>query len=108
VPRIVLRDEKTDTDIRRLSVYDHDGGIRIDGWDLGDQVEKYKGDREYEWMIDVAARDLPALVAALGGQRGEDVFEVIRRTCLDDPNRLQNVILYDPKVPHKWWSRQGD
>ena len=107
MPKIVLRDERTPTDRRRLVVYEHAGGIRLDGWDLGDEVARIKGDREYEWTCDVAASDLPALVAALGGAEGEDVFEVISRTCLSDPNRLYDTIRAT-KIPYAWWSRQGD
>ena len=107
VPKIVLRDEKTEGDARRLTVYDHEGGVRLDGWDYGDLVEKYQGGREYEWLVTVAARDVPALVAALGGTSGEDVFEVIRRTCTTDPNHLFSVIV-DRNIPHEWWHRVGD
>lgn len=107
MPKLVLRDEKTPTDRRRLTVHDHDGGLRLDGWDLGDAVERAHGDREYEWTVDVAAHDLPALVAALGGAPGEDVFEVIRRSCSDDPDRLFRVIVED-RIPHTWWHRLGD
>lgn len=107
MPKIVLRDERTATDTRRLTVYDHDGGVRLDGWDRGDLVEQYQGDREYEWLVDVAARDVPALVAALGGAPDDDVFEVIRRTCTTDPDHLFRVIL-DRNIPHGWWHRIGD
>src|SRR5690242_11564593 len=107
MPKIVLRNERTPTDIRRLVVHDHEGGIRLDGWDLGDGVAEIKGCREYEWTCDVAASDLPALVAALGGAAAEDVFEVISRTCMADPNRLYRTI-FDAKIPHAWWSREGD
>jgi hypothetical protein len=107
MPKIVLRNERTPSDIRRLVVLDHEGGIRLDGWDLGDGVEAIKGVREYEWILDVAASDLPALVAALGGAAGEDVFEVISRTCMADPNHLYNRII-GAKIPHTWWSREGD
>jgi hypothetical protein len=107
MPKIVLRDEKSATNIRRLVVCEHEGGIRLDGWDLGDGVAAIKGVREYEWTLDVAASDLPALVEALGAVAGEDVFEVISRTCMDDPNRLHRTIV-DAKIPHAWWSREGD
>jgi hypothetical protein len=107
MPEIVLRDEKTATDIRRLIVQDHEGGLRLDGWDLGDGVQAVYGSREYEWTLDVAASDLPALVTALGGAAGEDVFEVIRRTCADAPERLHRVIV-DSAIPHVWWHRIGD
>ena len=107
MPTIVLRDEKTERDSRKLTVYDHEGGVRLDGWDLGDLVEQCHGDREYEWLVDVSARDVPALVAALGGAPDEDVFEVIRRTCAADPDRLFRVIV-DRNIPHAWWHRLGD
>ena len=107
MPKIVLRDEKTATDIRRLIVYDHAGGLRLDGWDLGDGVQAAFGAREYEWTLDVAASAWPALVKALGGADGEDVFEVIRRTCSDEPERLHRVIA-DGAIPHAWWHRVGD
>ena len=105
--KIVLRDEKTATDIRRLTVYDHEGGLRLDGWDLGDGVQAAFGAREYEWTLDVAASQWPALVTALGGTDGEDVFEVIRRTCSNEPERLHRAIV-DAKIPHAWWHRIGD
>lgn len=107
MPKIVLRDERTATDVRRLVVYEHEGGIRLDGWDLGAGVEAIKGCSEYEWTLDVAARHLPALVVALGGTEGEDVFEVIARTCLADANHLYFTIRA-AKIPYAWWSRVGD
>jgi hypothetical protein len=105
VPKIVLRDEKTATDIRRLTVESTDGGIRISGWDLGDGVRAFHGGSEYEWTISVATKDLPALVEALGGKPGEDVFELMRRF---DPNELESVILTKPGVPHEWWHWVSD
>ena len=107
MPKIVLRDERTPTDSRRLTVYDHAGGVRLDGWDHGDLVERVHGDREHEWIVDVASRDVPALVAALGGAPGEDVFAVIRRTCTEDPDRLFRVIR-EHDIPRAWWHRVGD
>jgi hypothetical protein len=101
---LVLRDEKTPTDIRRLTVEARDGGIHIEGWDLGDGVG---ADREYEWTIDIAARDVPALVIALGGASGDDALDAISRTCAADANHLQRVIV-DAKIPHAWWHRLGD
>lgn len=105
--KIVLRDSKTETDSRRLTVYEHEGGVRLDGWDYGDLVEKYQGGREYEWIVTVAARDVPALVAALGGAPGERIDEVIRRTCSDDANHLFEVI-QKRNIPHAWWHRVGE
>jgi hypothetical protein len=45
---LVLRDEQTATDDRKLTVYAHGDGIRIDGWDLGDGVQAAHGDAEID------------------------------------------------------------
>jgi hypothetical protein len=105
--KIVLRDERTETDTRRLVVVPHEGGIRLDGHDLGNGVDEFWGCREYEWTCDVAADALPQLVTALGGAAGEDIFEVIRRTCGHDPTRL-HLTITEAKIPNKFWSRVGD
>lgn len=105
--KIVLRDQHTATEIRRLVVISHEGGIRLDGWDLGDGVAAFWGAREYEWTCDVGPDALPRLVAALGGSEGDDIFEVIRRSCSDAPERLYQTIK-DANIPHQFWSRVGD
>ena len=43
-----------------------DGDLLIEGWDLGDGVERIFGVREYEWAWTIRAANLPALLSALG------------------------------------------
>jgi len=105
--KLVLRDERTATDRRTLVVERRGRDLHIDGWELGDLCERVHGDREYEWTIDVAAADVPALVVALGGLRDEDVLAVIARACADRPERLVETIRARA-IPHRFWMRLGD
>ena len=107
---LVLRDEVSPTERRHLSVTLRDGGaLRIEGHDLGDGVERAIGNgvREYEWLTEVEAADLPRLADALGGDPGADILDVIRRTCLADPARLEQTIRTAGIKP-RFWSRMGD
>jgi hypothetical protein len=98
---IELRHQVDRTDTRHLSARMHKGGLRIEGQDLGDGVEAVfgKGLWEYEWVVDVAAADVTRVVEALGGRPGEHVIDVIRRTCADDPDLLEQT---------EMWNRIGD
>ncbi|MEJ7603837.1 MAG: hypothetical protein WKG01_38510 [Kofleriaceae bacterium] len=107
---LILRDEVSPTDRRHLSVTLRDtGALRVEGHDLGDGVERAigKGIREYEWMTEVEAADLPKLADALGGDPGADILDVIRRTCQADPAHLELTIRAAGIKP-KFWSRFGD
>jgi hypothetical protein len=107
---VVLRNEKTSTDRRWLAARIRDDGVLvIEGQDLGDGVEAALGQgiREYEWVTEVRAEDIPALVAALGGAQGADVLEVIRATCLADPPLLDRAIRAAGITP-QLWNRMGD
>jgi hypothetical protein len=107
---LVLRDEVSANDRRHLSVSLHDdGALRIDGHDLGDGVERAfgAGIREYEWITEIAAADLPRLVAALGGAPGAAILELIRTRCLVDPAFLEASIKQAGITP-RFWSRTGE
>lgn len=107
---LILRDEVTPTDRRHLSVTVRDNGaLRIEGQDLGDGVEQAIGNgiREYEWLTEVAPEDVPKLADALGGDPAADILEVIRRTCLAEPARLEHTIRAAGIKP-RFWSRMGD
>ncbi len=106
----MLRDEVSSTDRRHLSAsIQDDGALRIVGHDLGDGVEQALGSgiREYEWITEVAASDIPRLIDALGGTPGSELLEVIRTRCLDDATRLEAAIRKVGIQP-KFWSRMGD
>jgi len=107
---VVLREEKTATDQRRLIVRVLEtGALRIEGWDLGEGVERSFGEgvREYEWTSEVAVEDLPRLITALGGVDGSDVLDVIETACRDRPTRLEATI-HELGIQPKFWSRMGD
>lgn len=103
----MLRDERTPTDRHTLTVERRGDGLRIDGWELGEICARVHGDREYEWAIDVAAADVPALVAALGGAPDEDALAVIARACTAAPDRLV-AALHAHAIPHAFGMRLGD
>lgn len=107
---MILRDEVSPTDRRHLAVTVRDSGaLRVEGHDLGDGVEQAIGNgiREYEWLTEVAPEDIPKLAAALGGDPGADILDVIRRTCLAEPTRLEQTIR-EAGIKPRFWSRFGD
>jgi hypothetical protein len=87
------------------------GDLRVDGQDLGDGVEEFFGPglREYEWVYTVQAQHLPLLVAALGGRPGDDVLDLLVRTCSGpDAVRLRTLLGQGGPVPADLWTRVGD
>ena len=107
---VVLRDEKTATDRRWLAArVREDGALIIEGQDLGDGVEAVFGDgiREYEWVTEVSAEDVPKLIAALGGSPGDDILDVIRSTCVAEPILLERTLPAAGITPRRW-NRMGD
>jgi len=79
--------------------------LRLEGHDLGDGVAAVYGPdiREYEWVVDVAIADVPALCATLGIAEGEGILDGLERA---------GAMAVDQAVragPHKVvWSRLGD
>jgi hypothetical protein len=80
VLRLVLCDQRDD----RGSRYEEarvrtDGGVTIIGEDSGSGVEDFFGSgiEDYEWTYDVDRGHLPQLIAALGGERSDDVLALI-------------------------------
>lgn len=101
----VLRDERGPRDSRQLEVTFSESGLRVDGWDLGDSVESFHGAgiREYEWIVDVATSDLPALRAHLGLTATEPLLDALERVG------ASAVDLGARAVKHTVvWSRLGD
>ncbi|MGH3969781.1 MAG: hypothetical protein ACRDTV_17095, partial [Mycobacterium sp.] len=52
-----------------------DGSLEINGHDLGPVTKTISDRGEYEWYYVVAAEDLPAAVAVLGGEPGAGVLD---------------------------------
>lgn len=104
-PARVLRDEKRPGDSRYLAVTLTETGLRLEGHDLGDGVAVVSGPdiREYEWTIDVATKDLPALRKALGASMIAPLLDVLARAGAAAVDKAIR------EVPHVVvWSRLGD
>lgn len=102
----VLRDERRAGDSRHLQVtLQDDGALRFEGHDLGDGVAAIHGPdiREYEWTLEVAVDDVPALRARLGLAPGADLLdELVRVGAAAVDTAIRDV-------PHRViWSRLGD
>jgi hypothetical protein len=87
-----------------------DGSVRIDGQDLGSAVESIMGGgiREYEWSWTIAGADVPAAIAALGGNPGGDVIGLLRRWESSNRGQDPGRFLKDAGVPMGFWSHFSD
>ena len=108
---VVLRD-LTDSGGRRFleAKWREDGGIAIDGQDLGAGVERAFGEglSEYEWAWAVEPKDVPAAVAALGGHKGDDPLRVVAAWSAAHGGQDPGSHLREAGVPIGFWSRVGD
>jgi hypothetical protein len=104
---VVLRNEKTTTDSRYLSArLTEEGDVVFEGHDLGDAVENFFGEREYEWSWTVKALNVPKLAAALGTPG--DILSAIRdRFSHERANEIE-PFLNQHSIPYETWSRIGD
>ena len=76
--RVQLRNEHHGDDSRYLDAYvDQDGGLHIDGQDLGPSTASVSGDGEYEYHKTVAAADIPALLELLGRDANDNILDVL-------------------------------
>ena len=77
---VVLLNESSANGTRHLSArIDENGDLCIDGQDLGSGVGQFwgEGSSEYEWCITVQAAEVPRVIAALGGAKGDDVLALL-------------------------------
>ena len=94
--RITLRSERDAPGSRRLDLRRDDAGnIRLEGQDLGNQVEAFwgKGLREYEWVHTIPAGQDRKIRDALGGAVGSDMVRLISQWCADhDADNLKRTL----------------
>lgn len=108
---ISLRYQRDADGLRRLEATRRpDGGILIEGQDLGPGVERIFGAglTEYEWAWVVGPDAVPATVAALDGDEGDDPLRLLAawsaaHSGIDPGSRLREA-----GVPIEFWNRIGD
>src|SRR5665811_239707 len=87
IKRVVLQTDVDADGRRNMSVEREGDDVVIRGHDLGPVVTRAfgPGASEYEWAWRIPAASLPALLAALDGQPGDDPLELERRWSLANP-----------------------
>jgi hypothetical protein len=87
-----------------------DGGIVIEGDDLGPGVERIFGPglSEYEWVWAIAPGAVPAVVEALGGHEGDDPLTLLEAWSADNAGQDPGSHLRDAGAPIDFWNRIGD
>lgn len=110
-PTITLREVRDDGGWRSLRAsLRPDGGLAIDGHDLGPGVEAVlgAGTTEYEWTWSVEPSAVQAVVTALGGEPGDDVLAVLAHWALTADGADPGRALRDAGIPIGFWNRAGD
>ena len=83
---------------------DDAGALTIEGQSLSSSADFY----EYEWAFQVAAEQVPRLVAALGGAAGDDVLPLLVEHCrVHHPPDFPGLMDGDG-IQYEFWSRVGD
>jgi hypothetical protein len=100
---IVLLDERRDdgSSLHMTADIDADGSLRIEGHDLGPVTRIISDDGEYEYCYRINASDLPAAVAALGGEPGTDVLDLLRQRWSGPAAYELGAALRDPSTIEK-------
>ena len=104
---VVLRQNR-DADGSRLleASMSVEGDVLIEGYDLGDGVERVFGVREYEWAWTIPAATVPALLRAL--EVTDNVLAALQDRFSGDNAALLGVFLESNGIPTERWSRLGD
>lgn len=106
---VILRATKGPDGTRHLEARRRpDGGLVVEGQDLGPGVRALFGAGEYEWTWTVEPADVPAAAAALGGVPGADPLAVVGVWAAAHPGSDPGSALRDAGVPIGFWSRIGD
>ena len=106
-----MLESQTDEDgvVRRWVELGEGGTLVIAGQDIGAIVERFFGERQYEFARSVAAEDLPRVRELLGVGAGDDLLDAIA-TRFTEPGGSASLerLLADGGVPTRFWSRTGD
>lgn len=108
---VTLREQRDADGFRRLSADRRpDGGIMIDGHDLGPGVERIFGSglTEYEWAWVIDPGAIPSVIAALGGGEGDDPLRLLAAWYVAHGGVDPGSHLREAGVPIEFWNRVGD
>ena len=108
--RVVLQADVAADGRRNMSVERDGDDVVIRGHDLGPLVTRAwgSGTSEYEWIWRIPAASMPALVAALDGQPGDDPLDVVSHWSKAHPGRDPGTVLKQAGVPHEFSNWVGD
>ena len=108
---VVLRDWRDRGGLRHLAASRRpDGGILIEGQDLGPGVERAFGAglTEYEWAWSLGPNAVPAAIDALDGDEGDDPLRLLAAWSAAHDGIDPGSHLREAGVPIAFWSRIGD
>jgi hypothetical protein len=108
--RVVLQADVAADGRRNMSVEREGDDVVIRGHDLGPVVTRAfgAGTSEYEWVWRIPAASMPALLAALDGQSGDDPLEVVCRWSEAHPGQDPGLFLKSASVPLEFSNWVGD
>jgi len=108
--RVVLQADVAADGRRNMSVEREGDDVVIRGHDLGPVVTRAlgPGTSEYEWAERIRAASLPALLAALDGQSGDDPLELVCRWSEAHPGQDPGSVLKRADVPLEFSNWVGD
>ena len=108
--RVVLQADVAADGRRNMSVEREGDDVVIRGHDLGPVVTRAfgAGTSEYEWVWRIPAASMPALLAALDGQSGDDPLEVVCRWSEAHPGQDPGPFLKSASVPLEFSNWVGD
>ena len=84
-----------------------DGALVISGQDLRAESFFGSGNAEYEYALTVDADGVRRIVAALGGQAGDDVLELLRANGDNLVTTGEMTWLREIGIEPKFWSHLG-
>jgi hypothetical protein len=110
IKRVVLQADVAADGRRNMSVEREGDDVVIRGHDLGPVVTRAwgPGTSEYEWVWRIPAASMPALLAALDGQSGDDPLEVVCRWSEAHPGQDPGLFLKSASVPLEFSNWVGD
>lgn len=73
----IARRDSTDVSVSISVTANPDGGIRVEGCDVGEGVEKWHGDDDYEYWVEVPASEIGKLALLLLAEKYKGNLEAV-------------------------------